>query len=86
MGCAGGIDVITTLPLHREAVPAGYQRLNLTLKGLKDGHFGADIQPWFGQRQQVLSRFLFAHAKELSLRVLDLNGSTLRNASSRCTR
>ena len=38
MGCAGGIDFITTLPLQREAVPAGYQTLKLTLKGLKGGH------------------------------------------------
>jgi len=83
MGCAGGIDVITTLPLHREAVPAGYQRLKLTLKGLKGGHSGADIHLGLGNANKLLARFLFAHAKELSLRVLDLNGGTLRNAIPR---
>ncbi|MCX2959413.1 MAG: peptidase dimerization domain-containing protein, partial [Serratia symbiotica] len=79
----GGIDVITTLPLHREAAPAGYQRLKLTLKGLKGGHSGADIHPGLGNANKLLARFLFAHAKELSLRVLDLTGGTLRNAIPR---
>jgi dipeptidase D len=40
MGCAGGIDFIATLPLTREAVPAGFQTFKLTLKGLKGGHSG----------------------------------------------
>jgi dipeptidase D len=35
MGCAGGIDFISTLPLSREAIPAGFQTFKLTLKGLK---------------------------------------------------
>lgn len=38
MGCAGGIDFISTLPLSREAIPAGFQTFKLTLKGLKGGH------------------------------------------------
>jgi dipeptidase D len=43
MGCAGGIDFISTLPLSREAIPAGFQTFKLTLKGLKGGHSGGDI-------------------------------------------
>ena len=83
MGCAGGIDFITTLPLQREAVPAGYQTLKLTLKGLKGGHSGAEIHVGLGNANKLLARFLFAHAAALNLRVLDLNGGTLRNAIPR---
>lgn len=43
MGCAGGIDFISTLPLSREAIPAGFETFKLTLKGLKGGHSGGDI-------------------------------------------
>ncbi|HDL8158588.1 TPA: beta-Ala-His dipeptidase, partial [Yersinia enterocolitica] len=83
MGCAGGIDFITTLALKREAIPAGYQTLKLTIKGLKGGHSGADIHLGLGNANKLLARFLFDHAKELDLRVLDLNGGTLRNAIPR---
>ncbi|KFK92352.1 MULTISPECIES: beta-Ala-His dipeptidase [unclassified Serratia (in: enterobacteria)] len=83
MGCAGGIDFITTLPLQREAVPAGYQTLKLTIKGLKGGHSGAEIHQGLGNANKLLARFLFAHAQELDLRLLDLNGGTLRNAIPR---
>ena len=83
MGCAGGIDFITTLALTREAVPAGYQTLKLTVKGLKGGHSGADIHLGLGNANKLLARFLFAHAKEVDARLIDLNGGTLRNAIPR---
>ncbi|RLM06149.1 cytosol nonspecific dipeptidase [Gibbsiella quercinecans] len=83
MGCAGGIDAITTLPLQREALPAGYQPLKLTLKGLKGGHSGAEIHLGLGNATKLLARFLFAHAPTLDLRMLELNGGNLRNAIPR---
>ncbi|WON76343.1 beta-Ala-His dipeptidase [Serratia sp. UGAL515B_01] len=83
MGCAGGIDFISTLTLQREAVPTGYQTLKLTLKGLKGGHSGANIHHGLGNANKLLARFLFAHTQELELRLLELNGGTLRNAIPR---
>ncbi|MEN0581826.1 cytosol nonspecific dipeptidase [Phytobacter palmae] len=83
MGCAGGIDFITTLPLSREAVPAGYQTFKLTLKGLKGGHSGGDIHLGLGNANKLLARFLAGHAAELDLRLADFNGGTLRNAIPR---
>jgi len=83
MGCAGGIDFITTLPLNREAVPAGYETLKLTLKGLKGGHSGADIHLGLGNANKLLARFLAAHAQALDLRLIAFSGGTLRNAIPR---
>ncbi|OVZ95117.1 cytosol nonspecific dipeptidase [Yersinia frederiksenii] len=83
MGCAGGIDFITRMALQREAIPAGYQTLKLTIKGLKGGHSGADIHLGLGNANKLLARFLFEQGKDLDLRVLDLNGGTLRNAIPR---
>ncbi len=83
MGCAGGIDFITTLPLQREAVPAGFTSLKLTLKGLKGGHSGAEIHLGLGNANKLLARFLCEHAEKLDLRLLDLTGGTLRNAIPR---
>ncbi|WP_158783419.1 beta-Ala-His dipeptidase [Pantoea sp. BAV 3049] len=83
MGCAGGIDFTSTLPLSREAVPAGFEHLQLILKGLKGGHSGADIHVGLGNANKLLARFLFAHAKALDLRLVDFTGGTLRNAIPR---
>ena len=57
MGCAGGIDFISTLPLSREAIPAGFQTFKLTLKGLKGGHSGGDIHLGLGNANKLLARF-----------------------------
>lgn len=83
MGCAGGIDFTATLPLTREAVPAGYSTLKLTLKGLKGGHSGAEIHLGLGNASKLLARFLAEHADTLGLRLLDFTGGTLRNAIPR---
>ncbi len=83
MGCAGGVDFITTLPLQREAVPAGFTTLKLTLKGLKGGHSGAEIHLGLGNANKLLARFLCEHAQTLDVRLLDLTGGTLRNAIPR---
>ncbi|KGT86649.1 aminoacyl-histidine dipeptidase [Erwinia typographi] len=83
MGCAGGIDFTSTLPLSRESIPAGYQPVQLTLKGLKGGHSGAEIHVGLGNANKLLARFLFAHAKNLDLRLVDFTGGTLRNAIPR---
>jgi len=83
MGCAGGVDFVSNLPLQREAVPAGYQTLKLTIKGLRGGHSGVQIHLGRGNATKLLARFLFEHADVLGLRVLDLTGGTLRNAIPR---
>jgi len=83
MGCAGGIDFTSTLPLSREAIPSGFQTLKLTLKGLKGGHSGCDIHVGLGNANKLLARFLFTHARDLDLRLVDFTGGTLRNAIPR---
>ena len=83
MGCAGGIDFTSNLHLDREAVPAGFETFNLTLKGLKGGHSGGEIHVGLGNANKLLVRFLAGHAEELDLRLIDFNGGTLRNAIPR---
>ncbi|HEM8503289.1 TPA: beta-Ala-His dipeptidase, partial [Citrobacter koseri] len=74
MGCAGGIDFTSNLPLSREAIPAGFQSFKLTLKGLKGGHSGGEIHVGLGNANKLLVRFLADHAEELGLRLVDFNG------------
>ena len=83
MGCAGGVDFITTLQVEREALPTGYETLRLTLKGLKGGHSGCDIHVGLGNANKLLARFLAAHTRDLDLRLIEFTGGTLRNAIPR---
>ncbi len=83
MGCAGGVDVALTLPLSREALPADHQVVELALTGLKGGHSGCDVHTGRGNANKLLARFLFGHADELGLRLVELKGGSLRNAIPR---
>ncbi|AXF77530.1 beta-Ala-His dipeptidase [Erwinia tracheiphila] len=83
MGCAGGIDFTSRLPLQRKAIPPEFISLKLSLKGLKGGHSGADIHFGLGNANKLLARFLFTHVKQLDLCLSDFNGGTLRNAIPR---
>ncbi|MDE9500349.1 peptidase dimerization domain-containing protein, partial [Xenorhabdus bovienii] len=83
MGCAGGIDFITTLVLSRKALPEGYKTLKLTIKGLKGGHSGGNIHQGLGNANKLLARFLSAHDDDLDLKLIHLQGGPLRNAIPR---
>lgn len=83
MGCAGGIDVKTTVALTYEALPANHIVKQLVLKGLNGGHSGGDIHLGLGNANKLLARFLAGHADELSLKLIDFHGGTLRNAIPR---
>lgn len=83
MGCAGGIDVKTTVDLTYEAIPANHIVKKLVLKGLNGGHSGGDIHLGLGNANKLLARFLAEHADELALKLIDFHGGTLRNAIPR---
>lgn len=83
MGCAGGIDASLVFNLHREPLPANYVVRQLTLKGLKGGHSGAEIHTGRRNANKILARFLAGHAQGLDLRLIDFRGGSLRNAIPR---
>lgn len=83
MGCAGGIDGEISFHVTTDAMPAGYVSRELTIKGLKGGHSGCDINTGRGNANKLLARFLAAHSQELDLRLVNFRGGSLRNAIPR---
>lgn len=83
IGCAGGRDVVVTLPLAH-AEPGDKAFLEVSVKGLKGGHSGLDIHLGHGNAIRILARVLRA-AREAapSLRVARLAGGSARNAIPR---
>ena len=83
MGCAGGIDFLSELTVQREAIPADYQTLEVSLKGLRGGHSGADIHLGLGNATKLLARFFAESRDHLELHLVDFKGGNLRNAIPR---
>lgn len=83
MGCAGGIDFVSELPIHRQAVPENYLTFDITLNGLRGGHSGADIHLGLGNATKLLARFLADHLQKMSGQLITFTGGNLRNAIPR---
>lgn len=83
VGCAGGLDSTIEFNYKEAAVPADSKAFKLSLKGLKGGHSGMDINLGRGNSNKLLFRFLKANAKTLDFRMAAVNGGSLRNAIPR---
>ena len=82
IGCAGGIDTNTTYEYQQEDCPAGYVAYKITVNGLKGGHSGVDIDLERGNANKIMNRIMLA-AEEQDLRIVEINGGSLRNAIPR---
>lgn len=83
IGCAGGIDTLATFAYDTEKVPSGSTAFRITVKGLKGGHSGDDIDKGLGNSIKIINRFLWAGTYKYDLRLANLDGGNLRNAIPR---
>ena len=59
ISCAGGMSTKATFRFQREEAPKGYFFFEGTLKGLKGGHSGDDIEKKRANAIKILARFLY---------------------------
>lgn len=83
VSCAGGCRTYAQLPYTLEAVPAGMFTFSLTVKGLKGGHSGDDIDKKRANANKILTRFLYIIMKKYDLRLIDIQAGGLHNAIPR---
>ena len=84
VGCAGGGDTVVTLHGRREALPAGWEVVQLSVRGLQGGHSGMEIICNRANALRCLGRALDRLSRELSgLRLHGLEGGSKRNAIPR---
>ena len=83
VGCAGGLDASA----YDTYVPAEYDKSwecwSLEVKGFKGGHSGMDIILCRGNANKIAARILYALMTKAGVKLLDLEGGTLRNAIPR---
>jgi len=84
VGCAGGGDTVLTLEGRREDLLAGWERAQLSVRGLVGGHSGMDIISNRANALRCLGRALDRLGRELGgLRLCALEGGSKRNAIPR---
>jgi len=81
VGCAGGIDVTATKKYHSLPSPKNVEAYTITIKGLRGGHSGMEIQLGLGNANKLMNRMLYEVNDYCS--IASLLGGSLRNAIPR---
>lgn len=82
ISCAGGIDVTATKKYSVQQVNDDFSSLKVSIKGLKGGHSGGDIQLGLGNSNKLLARFLI-EAVSKNAQISSMDSGSLRNAIPR---
>jgi len=83
VGCAGGRDTQYTLKNKTARAPKDSAGRKVTVYGLKGGHSGLDIHKHRGNAIKILTAALQAAAAEMDVRLVEINGGSMRNAIPR---
>ena len=83
IGCAGGRDSQFTLKNRSTRAPKDSAGRKGTITGLKGGHSGLDIHQHRGNAIKILTRALQAAATKMDVRLVEINGGSMRNAIPR---
>jgi len=83
IGCAGGIDTVGQIAYKTIPTPENSFAFEVSVKGLKGGHSGCDIEKELGNANKILNRFLWKANQEIDLHLVSFDGGNLRNAIPR---
>lgn len=83
VSCAGGRSTIATFRFEREVAPKDYAFLEASVKGLKGGHSGDDIEKKRANAIKILTRFLYIEQEKMSLLLAEFNSGKMHNAIPR---
>ncbi len=84
IGCAGGMDVVCSMeyqPLNINA--EGMEAFRITMKGLRGGHSGLEINEGRANANKLMARLLFAAVNTECAWVCSWHGGNMRNAIPR---
>lgn len=83
IGCAGGIDTFGVFKYTSEDVPEGMIPYKISVKGLKGGHSGLDINLGRGNANKIMNILLLKAGEKYGVRLAQIDGGSLRNAIPR---
>lgn len=83
ISCAGGKTTSAKFTFTREQAPESYFFLQASIKGLKGGHSGDDINKKRANAIKILTRFLYKEQEKMDLHLASFNSGKLHNAIPR---
>lgn len=83
IGCAGGTDVIATLEYKETVLEENDEAYMITLKGLKGGHSGMEINEGRANANKLLVRIIRDAVLYCEARLVSWEGGNMRNAIPR---
>ena len=83
IGCAGGKDTTASINYYKKNVCDNSVAFKLTVKGLKGGHSGDDINKGLGNANKLMNRLLWNASGKYNIRLAKFDGGNLRNAIAR---
>ena len=83
VGCAGGRDTRFELKNRAARAPKESVGRKVTVLGLRGGHSGLDIDKHRGNAIKILVRALQTAAAAMDVRLVEINGGSMRNAIPR---
>lgn len=83
IGCAGGRDTTAKMWFTKELVPDWTLPFKISVRGLKGGHSGDDINKGLGNANKILNRVLHKASQMYGVRLHNFDGGNLRNAIAR---
>ncbi|MDD5862397.1 MAG: aminoacyl-histidine dipeptidase [Prevotella sp.] len=83
ISCAGGMGTEATFHFSREEAPKDYFFFEGSVKGLKGGHSGDDINKKRANAIKVLGRFLYNENEKYGIRLVSWNSGKMHNAIPR---
>ncbi|MCP3851175.1 MAG: aminoacyl-histidine dipeptidase [Gammaproteobacteria bacterium] len=83
IGCAGGVDINSTMPLEWQAPKPDTQTVEISLTGLLGGHSGVDIHLNRANANILMAQELLLVCQKFEIQIQQLTGGTLRNAIPR---
>ena len=83
LGCAGGLDITATLEYKEETPMADFVARKITLKGLRGGHSGLEINEGRGNANKLLARIVHDLLIEFDSQLASFEGGNMRNAIPR---
>lgn len=83
IGCAGGIGTTAIFTYKPTMIPQDHIFFRITVKNLKGGHSGSDIDKGLGNANKILDRFLIKILKKYDMALCSIDGGNLHNAIAR---
>jgi len=83
IGCAGGVDIVSELEYKEEPATEGFVGRKITLKGLRGGHSGIEIDQGRANAVKLMARIVHDLLLEFDCQLVSLAGGNMRNAIPR---